>query len=110
MCFFNPGAGESRPKILFTTIRPQAGKSGKAAQKFTFSRGRHTIQGADCMSRTDAQERLAEIQKLLQERQAAVKKVDLIDRQIQELAGLCPDKKRKAASLSARDFVRGCGL
>ena len=62
------------------------------------------------MSRTDAQERLAEIQKLLQERQAVVKKVDIIDRQIQELAGLCPDKKREAAPLSARDFVRGCGL
>lgn len=62
------------------------------------------------MSRADAQERLAEIQKLLQERQVAVKKVDLIDRQIQELAGLSPDKKRKAAPLSARDFARGCGL
>ena len=47
------------------------------------------------MSRTDAQERLAEIQKLLRERQAVVKKVDIIDRQIQELAGLCPDKKRR---------------
>lgn len=54
--------------------------------------------------------KLAEIAKLVREREARSREVQAIDERIAELAGATVRTQRKAKTFTAKDFARGCGL
>jgi hypothetical protein len=58
----------------------------------------------------DASVKLAEIAKLLREREERSKEVQAIDERIAELAGATLRTQRKTKTFTAKDFARGCGL
>lgn len=65
------------------------------------------------MKKGTTEQLLLEIVALLEERSQQSKKLQALDRRINELAGIVPEdqtRKPHRKTLSPKDFARGCGI